>query len=194
MAKTVGLSRQNKKYLEVGKFPKDSLPNSALLYHQGKSFYQVFRMTFGMGYQTILGHDIPNMKNLGACLVNFHFSIEMLLKSLICLKEENKPRMTQTHDLVHLIKIAHEIYPSLSKIFDNTDYTLLLKELSCSFDVIRYAEGSICLSHNKKSGWKTKKPLEELSEKMHSIFTILESTFKEETKQAQTENDSNQKY
>ena len=118
----------------------------------------------------------------------------MLLKSLICLKREDKLQMPETHDLVYLIKIAHKSYPTLSKIYDNTDYMLLLQELSSSFNVIRYAEGLICLSHNKRSEWKSKKPLEELSNMMCNIFMILDSTFKQETKQEQTENGSNQKF
>ncbi len=194
MTKTVGLSRESTKYLEILKFPKDLTPNPGLLYQQGKSFYKVFRMAFGEGHRSILGHTIPNTENLGVCLVNYHFSIEMLLKSLIVLKNNHKTQKIKTHQLVNLINIAAESYPALSKITDNKDYILLLKELSNSFDLIRYAEGSILLSHNKRSGWKSKKPLEELSNIMHDIFMTLESTFKQEIKKQQTENDSNQKF
>jgi len=57
----------------------------------------------------------------------------------------------------------------------------LLNELSNSFDQIRYAEASICLSHNKNKGWKDKTPLQELSEHLDEIFNILFMVF-EETK------------
>ena len=96
-----------------------------------------------------------------ACFTNFHFAIELLLKSLIYLKIDKQQK---THNLIDLLSTASQLYPNLLQIDQNLDYKLLLKELSDNFDKIRYCEGSICLSHNKKQGWKSKKPLEELSE------------------------------
>jgi len=180
MAKTIGLTQTNKKYIEIHKFPQNIRHSAVLLYGQGISFYRIFRKSFGNGYKTIFGHDIPNMENLNACFTNFHFAVELLLKSLIYLKIDEQQK---THNLIDLLSTASQHYPNLLQIDQNIDYKLLLKELSDNFDTIRYCEGTICLSPNKKQSWKSKKPLEELSEIMHNIFIILDSTFQKETHQ-----------
>ena len=182
MPKSVGLSRNNRKYLEVQRFSSDT-PYAALLYGQAISFYQVFKMGFKDGTKIIFGDMFPNTENLGAYLVNYHFAIELLLKSLICLKDNNMH--FKTHDLIKLLHQAQVYHPDLSNIENNPDHILLLRELSASFKAIRYAEGTICLSHNKKSGWETKAPNQEFSEMLDEIFKILNHSFKEETKQLQ---------
>ncbi|NGX36402.1 MAG: hypothetical protein K1000chlam1_01248 [Candidatus Anoxychlamydiales bacterium] len=183
MPKTVGLSQQHKKYLQIFPFSKKNTLCSASFYNHAKSFYNIFRQAFGNGSKIILNTHIPNTQNLGVCLVNYHFAVELILKSLICLnnpsfdKEELK-----THDLIELLKIALPHYSVLSKISDNGEYILLLEELSIYFSDIRYAQTTISLSHNKKRGWKDKTPLQELSEILHDIFLIPLNAFEKAAK------------
>lgn len=157
--------------LEFLPFTKDFNP-AGLLYNQSKNFYLTFRTVFGNGYKTILGHDIPNFDLLGPCIVNYHFAIELMLKSLICLKSKTHP---WTHDLIKLLESAISFYPQLTAIYNNSGNKLLLIEISNIG--IRYAEGTISLRHNNKDNWQEKKPLQELSEVMENIFTILKNSF-----------------
>ena len=50
----------------------------------------------------------------------------------------------------------------------------------------RHAEGTLCLSHNKKAGWKNKGPLQELFEIMDGIFVLLNQTFEDAVQRAVT--------
>lgn len=179
MPKLVGLSQQNMKYLEVCPFPKEEMPCAVLLFGQAKSFYRIFKKNFGDGFRAVADRRIPNTEDLGACLVNYHLSIELMLKGLICLKHGSFDKNLETHDLIILLEKARALYPALSKIENNTDCVLLLRELSNSFNTLRYAEGSICLSHNKKQGWNAKAPLNELSELLDKIFSTLLRSFED---------------
>jgi len=176
MAKTVGLSQADKKMLEFLPFKKKINP-AGLFYNQSKNFYSIFRISFGNGHKTILGHDLPNFDLLGPCIVNYHFAIELMLKGLIHLKVNPLPkkRDLKTHALIKLLEIAMPFYPELSNIAKNSEYTLLLTEISHAG--IRYAEGTICIRHNNKGNWQEKKPMQELSAAMENIFSILKNTF-----------------
>lgn len=193
MPKTVGLAQRHKKYLEIVSFPKNEVPCAAGLYCRAKEFYQVFRLAFGDGFRTVLERRIPNTDLLGAALVNYHLAIELLLKSLICLKEGFLEKTLETHDLTVLLTRAQSHFPSLSKVQDNPNHMLLLQELSSSFDAIRYAEGTTMLSHNKKKGWGSKTPLQELSELLEEIFSILLQCFDSHRKIAPPALDTDQK-
>ncbi len=192
MPKTVGLTQQHKKYLEILKFPNDSMPCAALLYHQAISFFRVFKLAFGNGSKTVKAYNnenktfseytIGNIENLSVCLVNYHLSVELMLKALICLKEGSLEKDLETHNLIVLLEKARPLYSALAKIDDNTDYKLILQELSNAFNQIRYAEATIALSHNKRSGWKMKMPLQELSDLLVHIFVILSEIFEEARK------------
>ncbi|NGX52261.1 MAG: hypothetical protein KR126chlam5_00557 [Candidatus Anoxychlamydiales bacterium] len=73
----IGLSQHHKKYLEIFPFSKKAIPCAVLLYTQAKSFYKVFRLSFGNGSKIILDIPIPKTDNLGVCLINYHFAIEL---------------------------------------------------------------------------------------------------------------------
>ena len=182
MSKSVGLSRVNKKYLEIIPFPKET-PCAGMLWFQAKSFYRIFKNEFKDGFKIVFGHKIPNMDNLGACLSIYHFAVELMLKGLIHLKNANYT--SRSHNLINLLREAQIFHPNLSHIANNSNHMLLLQELGASFDIIRYAEGTICLSHNKKGGWENKTPNQELSEILDEIFNILDHSFREATKQPQ---------
>lgn len=173
MKKTVGLAITNEKMFEFEPFEDGGNP-AAMLYVQAKAFYSVFRMSFGNGYITILGHDIPNTQYLGPCIVNYHFSVELMLKSLIALKGI---KQIKTHCLIKLLEIAKQHYPQLDDIYNKIEIKLLLKEISAIG--IRYAEGTLFLRHNI---CKTKKPLQELSEAMEYTFLTLIQLFEFESK------------
>lgn len=193
MSKLAGLSQQQKKYLEIVRFPKNIRPCSALLFRQAISFFHVFKLIFGHGSKTIKAfnnesktfseHNLENTEDLSVALVNYHFSIEMMLKGFICLKIGSLKKELQTHDLMKLLKEALPHYSVLSKIDKNLSYKLTIQELSGSFDIIRYGEGTISLSNNKRTGWISKMPLQELSEIFDGIFIILFELYEEVRKQ-----------
>lgn len=168
LAKNVGLSKTDTKMLEFVSFP-NGINHAGLLYNQAKGFYSIFRASFGYGYETILGHDIPKLSFLGPCIVNYHFSVELMIKSLISLKGLIPDK---THNLIELLKVAIPHYPQLVKIYDTLELKLLLQEISKIG--IRYAEGTTCLRHNI---CETKKPPQELSEAMEYIFLTLKESF-----------------
>ncbi len=176
MVKNIGLSQLDEKMLEFLPFPKNINPAGSL-YNQSKGFYFTFRAAFGNGYKTILGHNIPNFNCLGPCIVNYHFAIELMVKSLIHLKVKPLPKKKdlEIHTLIKLLKIALPFYPELNVIINNSEYNHLLTEITHMG--IRYTEGTIALRHNNKGNWQDKKPLQELSEAMEDIFSILKNTF-----------------
>lgn len=179
MAKTAGLSQASPKMLEFSPFPKE-FPQAALLYRQAMGFYRVFKNTFGHGYQIVLEkYHIP-IDDISPCIVNFHFAVELILKSLIALRG----KYDYDHKIAAHLKKATEYHPKLFKILNNSEYMLLLEELGENFHKIRYSEGTLCLRHNNKEGWEHKKPLEELSESFHDILNILFRAFEEATKQS----------
>ena len=167
MVQNVGLSKTDEKMLEFIAFTDGS--NSSLLYGQAKAFYSAFRMVFGNGYETVLAHNVPKLEVLGPSLVNYHFAVELMLKSLIALKGVTPDK---THKLIKLLTIAIPHYPQLSVIYENVELKLLLQEISKIG--IRYAEGTTCLRHNI---CQEKKPLQELSEAMEYIFAMLKHSF-----------------
>jgi hypothetical protein len=175
MAK-IGLSRESKKYLDVVLYPKD-IGMAAMLYVQGKEFYRAFKILFGNGYYEVLdGIKIPNTNS--TFLVNYHLSIECLLKSIICLKTKVIDKKHENHDLNFLLKEACLLFPDLHKTM-KCEYILLLETLGNNFSIIRYQQGMICWSGNKRKGWQTKDPQEEISKIFDDIFNILENFFRE---------------
>lgn len=139
MSKSAGLSQRHKKMLEYFPFKKDSNP-AALLYDRARSFYCVFKQSFGQGYETILGHDIPKTTNIGPCLTNYHFAVECMLKALLCLRLGHLRDEHESHHIGDLIEEVEMLYPELSKIVDCKEHMLLLNELGSNFSGIRYGE------------------------------------------------------
>jgi hypothetical protein len=186
MVKGVGLSRDNKKMIKFEKFSNNLSP-SALFYVQSKSFFRVFQKSFRNGFESVPTHadgqvfDVPNL-DISANLVVFHFAIELLLKALLSLKTGKLDGDYETHEIHKLLlKVAAE-YPKAKEIQENLEYQLILEELGNYFNGIRYAEGTLCLRHNNKKGWSNKKPLQELSEALYSIYSKLLAIFDEENK------------
>jgi len=184
ISKKVGLSQTNKKMLEFHLSPKEINP-SVFLYHNALDFYRAFKKTFGQGYETVLGYDIPITECLSSSLVLFHFSVELLLKAIISLKIENKIYETKTHEINVLLRKLNKYFPGnphLLKILNNNEYILLLSEFSKYNIELRYGEVSISLRPCNKKGWKNKKPLQELSEALYDILDTLVKMWKEEIK------------
>ncbi len=184
MVKKLGLSRDHKKLVKFAKF-SESLPKAAMFYNQAKSFFRVFKKSFGMGYESVKTN--PNGKkfyvanqDITANLMVFHFAIELLLKALLSLKSGKLHEKDEHHKIKDLlVKVAKE-YEVAQEILENHEYILLLEELGNNYNGIRYAEGSVCLRHNNKKGWKDKKPLQELSEAIDFIYKKLCTIFEEE--------------
>lgn len=174
MPKTVGLSQTSLKMLEFLPFHED-LNRAGCLYHQAMGFFTVFKNIFGNGHQVVLEKHAVSIDNLSPCIVNYHFAVELMLKSLISRKNNKTDLQIKSfrHNLVTLVKKAANDYEKLLKITNNSEYMLLLETLSENFNKIRYLEGTICLRHNNKEGWEQKKPLQEFSESLYDIFNTL---------------------
>lgn len=177
MVKSVGLSREDEKYLEIKRFRKEYEQCAAILYTNSINFYRVFNQIFGNGYQIVLGNKIPNLENLSVCLSNFHFAVELMLKALISLKQK---KFDFIHNLTKLLDKVVNYYPGLSLLKEDLSSRLVLEELSKSFNIIRYGGGTICLSHNKKNDLRDSQPLKEFSEILDFIFHTLKSVFDKE--------------
>lgn len=177
MPKTVGLPRASLKMLEFLPFPKD-VPNPTFLYRQAIGFFDVFEAVFGDGHQLVLDKFYVPIMNLSPCLVIYHFAVELMLKALISLvdNEVDLRKKPYSHNLAELLKKAANHHKNLVKITENESYNFLIQELSDNFAKMRYSEGTLFLRHNKEEG-AYKKPLQELSEALYDIFNILIVTF-----------------
>jgi HEPN domain-containing protein len=175
MAKNIGLSRNHKKMFEFLPFPPNT-PQAGLLYNQAICCYTVFRKNFGHGYLTVFECEIPNLEAVGINLILYHLAVELMLKALISLKNG---KFEEVHDIYALLKRASKIFPNISRLIENIEYELLIRELSAWCIHIRYAEGSLTFRHNNKRGWQSKKPFQEFSEALEDIFNTLKQAFDE---------------
>lgn len=183
----VGLGQRHSKMIEFK--PLGILSDEQkhiFLYKSSHQFYNAFKSIFGDGYITVIASntgnkfDAPNFDVLVAAFVNYHFAIEIMLKALLCLALGKKynPEEYNNHELIKLIADVEKSYPCLAKITKNNETMLLLEELGNHCIPLRYGECSISLRPNKKNGWKDKKILQELSEVLKDIFSLLDATYK----------------
>src|SRR5580704_6893018 len=93
-----GMPVSSKKNIECIKLPKGINP-AALLFNQALEFYHVFCVSIGRGVHAAkLGDDPFYLPSVGVCLTILHFSIELMLKSLISLKEGRLDKKYAIHD------------------------------------------------------------------------------------------------
>lgn len=152
-------------------YPK-GIPYAGLFYQRAQQFFRIFQNGFGVGFLHVDGTEIANTDNIGALLTNYHISIELLLKALLCLRSIPFEKI---HNLLKLLDAVEASYGILLSV----EMRLLLQELGSSFDHIRYSEGMICLGTNKRKGWADKHPLEELTKLLYDAFLVLDKVFKD---------------
>ncbi len=170
LAKSIGLGRGRKKMLEFKPFQKGINP-AALLYRGSLGFYKSFCATFGDGCIVVSGLEVPSLENLNASLVLFHLAVELMLKSLLALRDGELKDSHRNHNIDDLLNDLLSAYPKLVEISTSKQYMLVLVELSNFYNAIRYCEGTICLRHNEKKS--SVKPLQEFSAALHHIYQLL---------------------
>lgn len=190
--KTVGLTKASKKMLQFDKRVKvdnssKDPSRAAFFYVQSKSFFRIFKKNFKNGCDVVITKpndqllEVPN-QDITANLVIYHFAVELILKALLTLKTGRLDEDDKNHEIHKLLVKIVKKYPKAKEIQDNAEYRLLFEELGNNFKEIRYAEGVLLLRGNNKRGWQNKKPLQELSEALDSIYLNLLSIFDEERK------------
>ena len=176
--KKIGIGQDENELLNIISLSEVLIHQDVLFVERAKSFFRAYKLLFGNYKEVVINNSLSkppskrimqDLDNKDVAFVNYHFSIELLLKGLIFSKENPLQKKHKTHNLVRLWKDAEKYYPDLNKIENKIKCEHILQVLSTAID-IRYFKANIVLRAGKSGVCQYNRGLIEILDGMFNFI------------------------